>query len=235
MRILHTHLLCIVFASVFMIAFLACFCRAGYFNKLLIKLGLVAEKPPVLDAVNSWHTCLEQMNVQADIVFLGDSITRNGDFRSFFPAKRICNLGCAGDSILNIVARVPMIPTVGPKTVVVMAGINTLASRSLRQSLQHFQLLLDALGQNCPHSDVIILSVLPVHAKSRYCNNRKITLFNTAIQQLAQSRGYSYVDLFSLYAENGSLPEYHSSDGLHIHPSSYNIWAKAISPYIEFQ
>lgn len=209
------------------------FWRAGYWRKLLIKLNLVEEHTMMNDTVNSWRTCLEQLDVQADVVFLGDSITRNGDFHSLFPTKRICNLGCAGDSILNIADRVSMIPIVQPRTVIVMGGINTLASRTLKQSLRHYERLLEDLSTKQPCKQVIILSVLPVSADSRFCNNKKITAFNTAIKAMAETRDYIFIDLFTQYAKAGSLPPEYSEDGLHLKPDCYRIWADAIAPYIK--
>lgn len=225
-------LIYLVITVISVTGFVFIFWRAGYWNKLLVKLSIVEEHTAVNDAVNSWRTCLEQLDVHADIVFLGDSITRNGDFRSFFPTKRICNLGCAGDSILNIADRVSMIPTVQPRTVIVMGGINSLASRTLKQSLRHYERLLENLSKNQPCKQVIILSVLPVSADSHFCNNKKIVAFNAAIKGMAEAKKYIYIDLFSQYAKDGSLPAEYSEDGLHLKPDCYTIWANAVSQYI---
>ena len=208
------------------------FWRAGYWSKLLVKLNIMEEHTEINDAINSWRTCLEQLDIQADVVFLGDSITRNGDFHAFFPDKRICNLGCAGDSILNIADRVSMIPTVRPRTLIVMAGINTLASRTLKQSLAHYERLLDDLSKKQPCKQIIILSVLPVSANSKFCNNKKIIAFNEGIKKMAEARKYTYVDLFSQYAQDGSLPTTYTEDGLHLKSDCYEIWAKAVAEYV---
>ena len=226
------NIVCVLIAAIAVVGFVYVFCRAGYWHQLLIKLDLIQERTSMNDAVNSWRTCLEQLDVHADVVFLGDSITRNGDFRSLFPTQRICNLGCAGDRILDIADRVSMIPVVRPRTVFVMAGINTLSCRTLKQALRHYSQLLEQLSKQQPCKQVVILSVLPVSADSRFCNNKKILAFNREIRQMAEARNYVYIDLFSQYAQDGCLPPEYSEDGLHLKPDCYTIWADAVAQYI---
>ena len=61
-------------------------------------MGLTVEK-----CLQAWTNSLRQMNVKADIVFFGDSLTYYGDFASIFPAKVVCNLGLRGDTIQGMI------------------------------------------------------------------------------------------------------------------------------------
>lgn len=47
-------------------------------DKVLFKLGIAEYKEPFNWKVDSWESSLEQMNIDADVVFFGDSIVRGG-------------------------------------------------------------------------------------------------------------------------------------------------------------
>ena len=63
-------------------------------------------------------------------------------------------------------------------------------------------------------------------------SNEKITQANNAIKLLSKEFNLPFIDIYSLYEENGKLPTSISKDGIHISSESYEKWALFIEPYI---
>ena len=219
--------------SIFALGFLLH--REGYDEKLLVKLGL---KEPVSQgdwAVGGWNNTLMKMDYDADIVFLGDSITAASDFRAYFPNRKIVNLGYHGDTLVGMIDRVPGVAAVSPEKVFVMGGINGLTDLNADICLNTYSQLLDELAEALPESQIYVQSTLPIAAvRERYgCSNRTIADFNQALDTMAQQRGMTFVDLHSLYSKGGEMDPEYSYDGLHLLSQAYALWADAITPYID--
>ena len=56
--------------------------------------------------ISAWDNCLRQLNIKADILFLGDSIIYYGNFNILFPNKVVCNLMIRGDTINGLNKRI---------------------------------------------------------------------------------------------------------------------------------
>lgn len=174
------------------------------------------------------------MGYAADAVFFGNSITRGSDFYKYFEDKRIVNLGYSGDSMKGMMRRMDMLRAVSPDKVFMMAGINGFASQSLDEFTQQYNALTDSVRNACPQSEIYLESILPVnHCRfDIYGSNDKIIAANKIIATIAQQKGMTYMDLFSLYFMNGELPDELTHDGIHLWPKSYDRWAETIRPYI---
>ena len=68
-----------------------------FLHRMLAKLGL-SEYQTTNWTLVSWERSLEQLDYDADIVFIGDNLTSGEDFQARFPDKQILNLGLSGDS-----------------------------------------------------------------------------------------------------------------------------------------
>lgn len=205
--------------------------KSGLFSTLLIKAGIKEDIPVNKDVYKSWSNCLEQLDIDADIVFIGDSITANGNFQSLIQDKSVCNLGCYGDQIWDVTARINAVKAVKPETIYIMVGTNSLACRTLEQAEKSYSVMADTYAETFPESRIVFLSVLPVTPKLEdgARTNTNISVFNDFVQATAKKHGAEYIDLFSLYAFDGELNPQYTEDGLHITPDSYSIWVDAIS------
>ncbi len=224
-------------------ALLFIFFRADYDTKLLVKLGLKNPvTPPSANAQKEtnwtavgWNNCLEKLDYDADIVFFGDSITRNSDFRSFFPHKKIVNLATPGDSILDITERVDGVAAVSPEQVFVLGGINGLRDYNVAIRVQEYRDLLKKLRDAVPNATIYVQSVLPISTEKQkeICRNQTIIAFNEELEKLCDGQDIVFIDLFSLYQKDGSLDPKHSNDGVHLVKESYDIWANTVKAYIK--
>ena len=66
----------------------------------------------------------EEFSPPADIVFIGDSITQQGEWNEFFPSLKTSNRGVGGDMTSDVLKRMDSIYSVRAKTALIMLGIN---------------------------------------------------------------------------------------------------------------
>ena len=67
----------------------------------------------------------ESVNFDCDLLFLGDSITADSDFREYFPECSVVDLGVYGDTLLQILARVDAVRSANPAKIFLLGGINS--------------------------------------------------------------------------------------------------------------
>lgn len=216
------------------------FHRAGYTKKLLQKVGIaeqpvIAEKKePINHAVRGWNNTLEKLDYTADIVFFGDSITCGSDFRPYFPDEKIVNLGYPGDSLVGMSERVSGVAALSPRKIFVLGGINGLKDDSWENSLVHYEQLLDKLLEQAPDATIYVQSVLPIskEKETTVCHNDTIRKFNDALHKLANRKNLCFLDVYSLYEQNGAINPDHTVDGVHLYPNAYEKWANLLRLYI---
>lgn len=216
-------------------AFLAVFFHAGYDDKILVKLGIRERKTEKNWAVFSWDSCLDKLEYDSDIVFLGDSITRGGDFQEYFSNKKVVNLGYSGDTVKGMAERVSMVKSTTPEQVFIMGGINSITNDSLDIQISEYEKLLKELRETCPKTTVYIQSVLPISKEKErnFRDNSTIDEFNEKLEKLSDEYNMQYIDLFSVFFENGELKPDLSEDGIHINSAGYEVWAQSIGQFIE--
>ncbi len=227
-----------IFSFLILFAFVIVFHHAGYDTKLLVKMGLKEQSGEISWAVYSWNNCIQKLGYDSDIVFFGDSITCGSDFRYYFRDKRIVNLGYSGDSLSGMINRVSMIEALSPEKVFILGGINGLTDYNIEKCVKKYEILLDSIRTALPNTEIYVQSVLPISTNrevtlTNICHNASIVKFNDEIRGLAEERKVVYVDLFSLFVLDGEMNPDLTTDGVHLKPEAYGIWADAIRTYIE--
>ena len=226
-------------AVFFAVAFLALFIHEGYPQRIIQRLSpsKQIEYHAIHNdkALDAWENCLNQLHQKVDIVFFGDSITRRGNFDSYFPDTTICNLGMGSDTLIGMTDRIGMISSVSPSKLFVLGGINSLRDNTLEKSIQEYGSLLSAIS-GTGIKDVYVISVLPIDKSSSdsiICSPQTITSFNSSIEILAKGKNYKYIDLHSLFADsNGFIKPELTTDGVHLTDEVYLIFSNAIAPLI---
>lgn len=177
----------------------------------------------------------ETMRYECDAVFFGDSITCDGNFDEFFPDLRIVNLGIYGDTLEDLLRRVPEVKAENPAKIFLLGGINSLRDDNADLCLERYAALLDAIRNACPEAELIVQSVLPVGADIEDllgCSNETIRAFNAELEELSGEKGCVYVDLWLAYEKNGALDPALTRDGVHLNFNAYGPWAECITPYL---
>jgi lysophospholipase L1-like esterase len=168
-----------------------------------------------------------------DIIFLGDSITDEGEWAELFKNPHIKNRGISGDTTERILRRLDSILAGQPKQIFLMVGINDLimANKSVAATVKDYRKILEKF-QNCtPDTQVFIQSVLPVnnYVFLYWQENKLITDLNMQLKKLAKDSSYTYIDVFShLVDSQQQLDVKYTSDGLHLNGDAYRVWQNLI-------
>ena len=204
--------------------------KTDFSKRMMAKIKHEAYVPERVDGdcVNSWNNCIEKLDMEADVVFFGDSETAGGDWQQEFPDVRSINLGYIGEDTKGMLRRVDAIKAVKPKKVFLMAGINGLQQQTMDEFEYWYAALVDAIHRDVPDAELYIESILPVTSYSDYCDNEKIREANVLLKRLAADRNIQYIDVYGAYAQDGALPDAMSYDGVHLYDEAYSIWYEVI-------
>ncbi len=206
--------------------------KSNYFNYILYRLQ-ITENYQSSDfwVKEGWTNTLRKLNINSDIVFFGNSITHDSSFHEYFTDKKIVNLGYPGDNIQGMLTRIEQVRCVHPQKVFIMAGINGINSLSEEQFKTKYTALVDSMLTIVTSQNLYIQSLLPV-SKDYEIDNNLIIKRNKLIKDIAKTKNCIYLDLHSLYYEDGELPKDLTRDGIHLNLPAYDRWAKMIKPYI---
>lgn len=187
--------------------------------------------------IEGWNNTLDKMKINSDVVFYGNSITFASNFQTQFPHLSVCNLGCNRDDLDDLIYRSFLISSVHPKKIFVLGGINCLREISLQKFRMKYETLVDTIKKQNPYSELYVQSILPVNISmkigSRYNGYKeKIKKVNAIIRDVSEKKKCVFVDLYSIYQVDDSLPQRYTPDGLHLYPDAYLKWGDYISSYL---
>lgn len=171
------------------------------------------------------------------ILFLGDSLTDQGEWVELLENANIVNRGISGDTTRRILNRLDAVVETKPKQIFLMIGINDFVNekKSIKEVLDKYKIILEELKTKIPQTEVFIQSVLPVNNNLTifFQDNQKVIKFNSKLQELAKELGYQYIDIFSnLVDSENQLDATYTTDGLHLNGKAYLIWKEAVEKYI---
>ena len=174
---------------------------------------------------------------ESDIVFLGDSITDEGEWIELLKNPKIINRGISGDTTNRILERLETIVNGKPNQIFLMVGINDFIneSRSSDYILEKYKDILSIIRAKSPNTKVIVQSVLPVNNQIlRYWySNQNIISFNSQLEELAQEFNYQYVNVFPKLSDSqNQLDTKYTTDGLHLNGDAYLVWRDTIKQYV---
>lgn len=225
-----------------MLVYVVCI-KTDLYDRLLSKVGVgtysVAESRHHIEfrCIEGWANTLYKMNLEANAVFYGNSITFENNFQEDYPQLLLCNMGCNRDDLDDMINRAFMIGSVRPKKIFILGGINGFINVHLGDFKRKYEMLVDTIKAQNPHSQLFLQSMLPVNVNleigSRYAGKQeKIKEANEIIRDISLNKKCTYVDLYSAYQIHDSLPKEYTRDGLHLYPEAYSIWSRIISSYL---
>lgn len=190
---------------------------------------------------------------QIDVYFVGDSITRRwgtsdpqyaeafANWKQNFTGWNAANFAWGGDQTQNMLWRLAHgeMDGVHPKVIVVMAGTNNVGRRSpagdtvqrADEVARGVSALVRDLRRRAPQATLILTAITP-----RDDNVAVMPIIDRANQQiarLADGKSIRYININDKLAfADGHLREGMASDGLHLSPQAYQIWADALKPLL---
>lgn len=172
------------------------------------------------------------------IVFIGDSITQRGLWNELFPDAKVINRGINSDTTEGVKNRLDEIISDSPKKVFLMVGVNDLyAGLTTDEIVTNYEEILNKFKSGSSETEVFVQSILPLNYEMYYAGdkikNETIQVLNVQLKELSVKFGYNYIDLYSIFEENGQLNRKLSYDGIHLNGDGYELWEEFIQRYIE--
>lgn len=169
---------------------------------------------------------------EAEIIFLGDSLTDLCEWAEVLRNNRIKNRGICGDTTDGILNRITNIVESKPQKLFVMIGINDLnQGKKVEEILENYKKILETFQNKIPDTKIFIQSVLPVNHQifKNKGVNEKVLLLNTKLKDLDKNFSFQYIDLFSAFLDgNNELDAQYTTDGVHLNGQGYLIWKEII-------
>lgn len=167
------------------------------------------------------------------IVFLGNSITEVGEWSELFNSKNIANRGISGDVTYGVLHRLPVILEQKPKKIFVTTGVNDIKrGASIEEVSRNYERIIKLIKQTSPKTKLYVQSILPVNERMLAAiyakiTNERINKVNVLLQKLTIKYNCVFVDLHlsALKNTDGQLKTELTTDGLHLQPMAYIIWA----------
>ncbi len=168
---------------------------------------------------------------EAEIIFLGDSLTDLCEWSEFFRNNRIKNRGICGDTTDGILNRISNIVESQPQKIFIMISINDLnQGREVESIFDNYKQILEVFKNQIPETKIYIQSVLPVTKRFNEAEiNEKIVQLNAKLKDLAKEFSVQYIDLFSYFLDkNNQLDARYTLDGVHLNGEGYLLWKQVI-------
>lgn len=207
--------------------------RLGGIRHILFKIrnggiaGTYAHRTQILDRLSVDST---------DIVFLGNSITEQGEWHEFFDYLNIKNRGIAGDFTDGVLKRLPSILKGKPKTIFLMIGVNDLLFHQPPHILDNYKKIVAEIRTKSPETTLYLQSVLPVNnqVKRTGLDNADIRTINEGIEKIANATNVAYIDLYTLLQDkNENLDAKYTSDGIHLNGDAYDVWVEHLKKHLQ--
>jgi lysophospholipase L1-like esterase len=165
-----------------------------------------------------------------DIVFLGDSITKQGDWASWFAGQPVQVRGIGGDRAPGVLARLDSVLDRPSKVFLMIGSSDVWLDGSTESVVDAVRQIVVTVRERTPSTELYVQSITPRTAAMAPA----IRAVNAGLRELTCACGSTYVDLFDLLAdEDGGLRPGFSDDELHLLAPAYDVWREAIRPYVE--
>jgi len=179
-----------------------------------------------------------------DVVFLGDSITHfwdeagKAEQEKHFGDLRRVNLGLGWNCTQHVLWELENIDAkaISPKAIMIMIGTNNIGNKhhSAEQVIAGNEAILKKVRTFWPDAKILLLGVFPRGKEATNGHRATIQAVNTGLENFAdgehiffQNPGLGFLN------EDGTMrDEITRGDYLHLSPTGYDEWGKAVSPIL---
>lgn len=175
--------------------------------------------------------------LQKPVLFVGSSSLRMWkDLEKTFKPYHAINRGFGGSTLVDAIYYAEdIIYPYQPKQIFIYSGENDIASgASAEITLDRFKILFQLIRKKMPQVPIIFISIKP--SISRENLMPQFIKANQLIHNFLKNQpATDYVDVFQVMLnENGKpMNDIFLADKLHMNQKGYDIWIKALKPYLE--
>ena len=176
-----------------------------------------------------------------NIILLGDSLTEGFDVDKLFPDRRVLNRGIVADHVgmkeHGVLKRMDCsVFDCNPSHVFLLIGVNDLGDDNSPEAIERiskcYREICTTIISRAPQVKLYLQSCLPTGRKYIRLNESIVEL-NKRIKKIADDLDLAYIDLHTLMKdEKGELKDELTREGLHLKPKAYDMWRKALEPYL---
>ncbi|MEM7476606.1 MAG: sulfatase/phosphatase domain-containing protein [Planctomycetota bacterium] len=183
-------------------------------------------------------------NGDADIAFIGDSITQGWEGRGksvwekYYGEREAINLGIGGDRTEHVIWRLTHgnLGKIKPKVAVLMIGTNN-TGHFLQEPTEvaaGVERILEILKERLPETKILMHGVFPRGPSPLDEMRLNNIAINQNIRRLADGERVEYFEIGQQFLESdGSISRQIMPDLLHLSTEGYERWAKALEPKLK--
>jgi lysophospholipase L1-like esterase len=167
--------------------------------------------------------------IQADVVFLGDSITEFGLWDEWIPDLSVVNRGVAGDTSEGVLKRLDS--AVGNQRFIsILIGSNDIVLGLDQDKIAgNIETIISEIGARSPTTKILLNSVMP---RTRSFRSTIVNL-NKRLQAITNSSGVTFIDLWpALSDSSGELRPEFSLDRTHLTGAGYEVWVRILREHL---
>jgi lysophospholipase L1-like esterase len=202
-----------------------------------VNTSFAQSKPPFFDDVQTIRNYDKMFKPPVHpILFVGSSSIRKwDDLQIVFGSYNILNRGIGGAVISDIKYYLKdFIFDYEPRQIVLYVGENDVVSPNENADtiLNRTVNLYKSIRAKLPDVPIVYIAMKPSPSRDQF-REKTIAANNLIRKFLATQKNVVFVDVFSLMLKDGhSRPELFVNDMLHMNQQGYDIWDKAVKPYL---
>ncbi len=177
---------------------------------------------------------------QADVVFLGDSITQAWEvegkevWAKYYTSRHAINLGIGSDRTQHVLWRLDHghLTDLKPKVVVVLIGVNNIPDDNYTPGmvLEGVTAVVQKLRTKLPETKILLLGIFPFH-EDFHPQRAKALEVNQALHKLDDGQWVHFLDFgYRFIQPDGKISKDMMPDFVHLTPAGYRLWAGALEP-----
>ncbi len=184
----------------------------------------------------------EDKITSADIIMLGNSLTEYaGNWSKLLRKRHVRNRGIAGDVAEGISRRLESILTNHPKAIFLLVGTNDMSHNlTTSQVFERCRKVIDKIRTTSPDTKLFVQSLLPFNEsfgrwKLLEGKSAMIPGINRLLAKYCHDHNITFIDLYPKFVRKGTnqLRKELTSDGLHLSPQGYKLWAFELQRYLQ--
>ncbi len=190
-------------------------------NITLLLIGFILKSTSCFCQMNPTDT----IKSSEKIFMIGNSITFKGEWRVVLGRKDVINWGIPGYTTEQISWTIKNVIPKKPVVCFLEGGINDLSlGISVKRVYQNQIKVIDTLLAH--HIIPVVQST--IYQSNSKDHNKRVKHINKLISRYCYKHNVDYLDLNSVLSVNNELKKELTTDGTHLNPSAYLLWAELI-------
>lgn len=200
-------------------------------------------QPKILNCLYSlkqldFGTCIETSTPA--IVLFGNSLVRLVNWSKILERDDVINRGISGDSLFDMYERLKYLKAVSVKIAFIEGGINDLPTTELELVFFQYKRIISFWQEKGTIPVVHAVLLIAPNAGKYYAwrvdwllINQQVKTINKKLREFCLIQKIDFIDLNITLSNSDHILAEFTTDGVHLTPSAYKIWSKAITQVLK--